>query len=440
MTLARRIAPVSRVTRLPLVFSILAVVIAAGYASAQPPQPAERVTFTEAVSRAIERNPNSAIAAAGILRAEALLTQAQSASRLQVNALVTTTTLNRSVKFEDSTVTPMNQVAGTLDVRLPLYAPVQWARRAQAEDAKNVAELSSDNVRRQTALATADAYLTILAMRRVAEGNIRARDTAREHYELARQLEAQGAGSRLNLLRAQQELSVDEVLVEGALLAAYRAQEGLGVLLVSDGPVDAAEDPAFAPPPEGADVTPPPPGLLLQRSDLKLFSAEQSAAQRVLDDSRKDRYPYLEGILQGQSVYPSQFFSDANSARLLFQLSIPLFDSGQRAGLKAERQAALNVTTATLAGATTQASSEVRAARVAVDSATRAVTSARAGAGQAQQVVDITNISFRAGGSTNIEVIDAVRRGRDSDTAVAVAEDTLRRAQLDLLAALGLFP
>jgi len=439
MTLARRIVRVSRVTRLPLFISSLAV-IAAGHASAQPPQPAERVTFTEAVSRAIERNPNSAIAAAGILRAEALLTQAQSASRLQVNALVTTTTLNRSVKFEDSTVTPMNQVAGTLDVRLPLYAPVQWARRAQAEDAKNVAELSSDNVRRQTALATADAYLTILAMRRVAEGNIRARDTAREHYELARQLEAQGAGSRLNLLRAQQELSVDEVLVEGALLAVYRAQEGLGVLLVSDGPVDAAEDPAFAPPPEGADVTPPPPGLLLQRSDLKLFSAEQSAAQRVLDDSRKDRYPYLEGILQGQSVYPSQFFSDANSARLLFQLSIPLFDSGQRAGLKVERQAALNVTTATLAGATTQASSEVRAARVAVDSATRAVTSARAGADQAQQVVDITNISFRAGGSTNIEVIDAVRRGRDSDTAVAVAEDTLRRAQLDLLAALGLFP
>ena len=100
----------------------------------------------------------------------------------------------------------------------------------------------------------------------------------------------------------------------------------------------------------------------------------------------------------------------------------------------------MNVATATLSGATTQASSEVRAARVAVDSSSRAVTSARAAADQAQQVVDITNISFRAGGATNIEVIDAERRGRDSDTAVAVAEDALRRARLDLLAALGLFP
>jgi len=439
MTLGRPIACPTRFTCLPLVVAAVVLVGCAVRASAQPPQPSERVTFPEAVARAIERNPNSAIAAAGILRADALLTQAQSASRLQVNATVTTTTLNRSVKFEDSTVTPMNQVAGTVDVRLPLYAPVQWARRAQAEDQKNVAELSAQNVRRQTALATADAYLTILAMRRVAEGNLRARDTAREHFELARQLEEQGAGSRLNMLRAQQELSVDEVLVEGADLAVYRAQEALGVLLVADGPVDAAEEPVFALP-EGANVTPAPSGLLLSRSDLKLFSAEQGAAQRVLDDSRKDRHPYLEGILQGQSVYPSQFFSDANSARLLFQLSIPLFDSGQRAGLKAERLAAVNVAAATVAGATTLASSEVRAARVAVDSATRAVVSARAGSEQAQQVVDITNISFRAGGSTNIEVIDAVRRGRDTDTAVAVAEDTLRRAQLDLLAALGLFP
>ena len=70
----------------------------------------------------------------------------------------------------------------------------------------------ADNVRRQTALAAADAYLTILARRRLVEGNIRARDTAREHFDLAREFEAQGAGSRLNMLRAQQELSADEVL------------------------------------------------------------------------------------------------------------------------------------------------------------------------------------------------------------------------------------
>jgi outer membrane protein TolC len=68
------------------------------------------------------------------------------------------------------------------------------------------------------------------------------------------------------------------------------------------------------------------------------------------------------------------------------------------------------------------------------------LANARAAADQAQQVVNIVNVSFRAGASTNIEVIDAERRARDADTASAVAEDTLRRARLELLTALGRFP
>jgi outer membrane protein TolC len=59
---------------------------------------------------------------------------------------------------------------------------------------------------------------------------------------------------------------------------------------------------------------------------------------------------------------------------------------------------------------------------------------------QAQQVVNITNVSFRAGAATNIEVIDAERVARDNGLAVAIAEDQLRRARLELLNALGRFP
>ena len=95
---------------------------------------------------------------------------------------------------------------------------------------------------------------------------------------------------------------------------------------------------------------------------------------------------------------------------------------------------------ANLAGALSQASSQVRAAREAVASGERSLTSLRAAADQAQQVVTIVNVSFQAGGATNIEVIDAERSARDADTAVAAAEDTLRRARLDLLLALGRFP
>jgi len=95
---------------------------------------------------------------------------------------------------------------------------------------------------------------------------------------------------------------------------------------------------------------------------------------------------------------------------------------------------------ATLAGATREASAEVRAAREAVASNDRSLTSLRTAADRAHQVLDITNISFRAGAATNIEVIDAERSTRDADLGVAVAEDRLRRARLELLNALGRFP
>jgi len=75
-----------------------------------------------------------------------------------------------------------------------------------------------------------------------------------------------------------------------------------------------------------------------------------------------------------------------------------------------------------------------------VASIQRSLASIRAAADQAQQVVNIVNISFRAGAATNIEVIDAERRARDADTAVAIAEDAVRRARLELLTALGRFP
>lgn len=414
----------------------LGVAVTASLA-AQPPAPVERVTFQGAVTRAIERNPTSAVAAAAILRAEALLVETRAATRLQVNVNVTTTTLNRGVEFAGETVTPRNSILAVLDVRMPIFAAAQWARAAQARDSHHVAELNEADAHRQLALATADAYLTIIARRRAVEANVRARDVARVHFDLARELEQRGAGSHLNSLRAQQEFSSDEALVEAANLAVYRAQEALGVLLVLDGRADATDEPGFELP---VDVQMSDAALFQFRTDLKVFSAAQQAADRVLRDSSKDYWPSVAAIFQPQTTYPTSLFIPQNRWQFLLQAQVPIFDSGQRRGQRLERQSAFDISRANFAGAVTQARSEVRAAREAVASAVRGLASTRAAADQAQQVVNITNISFRAGGATNIEVVDAERRARDADLAVAVAEDVLRRARLELLTAAGRFP
>src|SRR5205085_3427319 len=125
---------------------------------------------------------------------------------------VTSTTLNKGVSFQGSTVTPQSQITGSLTLDQPIIAAAAWARRLQAADNRAVAELSVAETRRQVALATADAYLSVIAQRRVLDGNVRARDTARAHFDLATELEQRGTGTRLNSLRAQQQLSTDERL------------------------------------------------------------------------------------------------------------------------------------------------------------------------------------------------------------------------------------
>src|SRR3954471_11135333 len=269
---------------------------AAAQSPPAPPVPVIRVTFTDAIRRAQDNNPTVAAATAGILRAEGLVRQARAATLFQLSANVTTTTLNEGVEFAGQTVTPRNALTASLTAGMPILAAAAWARRAQAQDTRNVAELSVAETRRQIAFAAADAYLAILAQRRILDSALRARDVAKAHYDLARQLEQGGSGSRLNALRAQQQWSTDEGLLETGRLSLYRAQEALGVLIAADGPADAIDEPDFAVPPvlptapaarpaaiDEPDFAVPPaeedprPGGQPYRADLRLFAGQQQA-------------------------------------------------------------------------------------------------------------------------------------------------------------------
>jgi outer membrane protein TolC len=82
----------------------------------------------------------------------------------------------------------------------------------------------------------------------------------------------------------------------------------------------------------------------------------------------------------------------------------------------------------------------VRVARESLASFERALASAQLASDQANQVLDISTRAFEVGATTNLEVIDAQREARDTDTARALAEDAVRHARLNLLVALGRFP
>lgn len=421
-------------TRLALVVVFLA---AGGPARAQSaPAAAESVTFDEAIRRAIANNPTIQQASAGILRAEALLQQTRALSMPKVSATLSTNVIGPVQEFGGQSITPRTQLNGGLALAVPVLQPVQWAQRAQASDQVLVSRRAADDVRREIALATAQAYLAIITQKRVVELNERARDNAKAHFDYAGQRYEGGLGSRLNALRAEQQLSTDEARVEDARLAVHRAQEALGVLVAADGPVDAAGEPSFDAPP--AEATPA--ELASARTDLRLFTARESAARRVVHDSWREYLPSVNVLFAPQMLAPSGLFAPSRSYAFSFLASVPIFDLGERRGRARERQALLDSVRAERASAERQASSEVRTAREAVRSTERALERARTAAQQALEVVRITDIAFREGATTNIEVIDAQRQARDAETTATIAEDAVRRARLELLLATGRFP
>lgn len=415
---------------------ILAVGVAAWLplaAAAQAPA-IEVVTFEAAVQRAIASNLTVERASAAVLGAEALLAQARAAVRPTAGGTAVVTVLDGERGFSGNVVQPRTQLTLGGSVDVPVLAAAGWAARTQAADQVAIAGITVNDIRRQVGVAAAQAYLNIVTAKRQLEVNLRARDTAKAQLDYATARREGGVGSRLNEERAAQELAVNEELVERTQLQVALGQEALGRLLAADHPVDAAEAPALETPSADGEQ------WWLARTDIRLFDARLNAQQRVVDDSRLDWVPSVGASFQPQYITPSGLFQPSGTWRALLSANVPLFDSGQRRAVRARRTADLNLFKVDRRDAELSAKSEVRIARATIDAEARALTRSREAASHAAEVLRITDVAFRAGATTNIELVDAQRRARDAESAVASAEDRARSARLALLVALGRFP
>lgn len=412
---------------------------AAGAQPATPPQASpidiERLSFDEAVTRAIDKNTNVAQAAQAILQAEALLQQARVVYKPTAGAAVSLTILDNERGFDEFVTQPRTQGTFAGSVSYPILSASRWAAATQARDQVELARLSAADIRRQIATATGQAFLSIINEQRQVVVNQVALENAQAHVDYARSRLEAGAGSKLNELRASQELATDSVLLEASRLALRRSQEALAVLLAADTPIDAVSEPAFEVPAAPGDES-----WLTERADVQLFSASVTAADRVVRDSWKDWVPTATAAWQPQWIHPAGLFAPSRTWQAVIGVDVPLFDGGERRAVKRQRQIARETLQLQLDDLRLRARSEMRTAQAAVESTERAVGNARLAAQHAADVVRITDVAFRAGATTNLEVIDAQRAARDADTAAAQAEDQVRRARLDLLVALGLFP
>jgi outer membrane protein TolC len=419
--------------------SLLAVVTVAGVAKAQAaPAELERLTFAQAIQRALVRSVNTVVAVEEIQRAEARIREARAGSFPTLTGTGTYTRLDGDRPlFQGRPIAPINQLSANLTLAVPIIVPQKWAQWSHASSDAKVARASSDDVRRLTAITTARAYLTVISQKRVVDITARALKTAKAHYDFAHTRLLGGVGNRVDDVRAEQEMVADQAQIEVAYAGLARAREALGVLLGDQGPLDTFDEVNLAEAPALPNALEE---ATSRRPDIKASKERLDAADQVKKDSYTDYLPFLIGTFQPFYQNPATLTLPTTGWQAQLVLTVPFYDGGLRYGLSDERESLSAEARAQYESLLRQARSDVRVAFESVKRAEASLLASVNAARLAKDALDLANIAYRAGATTNIEVIDAESRARIAETAAVIAEDVARQARIDLLAASGRFP
>ena len=411
----------------------ITIAVAAGPAAGPAAPAPERVTFDEAVRRALARAPNAVIAAEEIARVDGLLTQARAGSLPALGAAGAYTVIDHARTIPGRVTQSREQWQGAATLAVPIVAPSRWATWVTARRVLDATRIAADDVRRQVALAAGRAYLGVLASLRATEVSRSAVDLARARLDFARARLKGGVGNALDEARAQQVLASSEAQLESAETGLARAREALGVATGSEGPLDAADEPQLTAPS-------PPESPEERRPDVAAARARLEAAAAAARYSWADWLPSLLATAQGTLTDPALAPTPPSGWQVQLVLSLPIFEGGFRVGQLREREALQREASTALEATLRQARSEVRVSAEAVQHQEAAFGAARRASEQARTVLTLTSRAYEAGATNSLDLTTAQQQSRDADLAMVISEDAVRNARLDLLAAIGLFP
>ena len=409
---------------------VLAGAVAGDDALAQEPT---RMTMDEAIRRALDQNPTFLVARDEIRRAQALVEEARAQSLPTLYGAGTYLRLDHDRTFSGVVTQPKSQVNLAATLAVPLVNPRAWAQWSHAGDNVDVAQANALDTRRTLGVATGHAYLEVFAQKRLLEANIRARDTAKAHFDFAR-LALRG-GRRQPARRGPRGAAVvDRRDLRPVVVAAVeRAEEALSVLLGLDAPVDAPRSPPAEPPP------------LIDAIDERDEDARRRRRRRAPPGGGRPRHarrwtdysPYVRPSSRPSTRTrrprrrrPAGEADRADDSVLRRRPPLRTGEGAQRPRRQARPTARGDAATGEV---------DVRAA---FETLRRADSRSRRRATRRprREALKLANLAYSAGATTNLEVIDAEQTARDAEIQAEVASDSARQARLDMLAAVGRFP
>jgi len=328
-------------------------------------------------------------------------------------------------------------VAGTysaaLTVTQPLLALRAWHAMGTAELNQEIARMNVDAKKRTIALAVSTNIMAVVAAERSAEISRVGLRNALERSQLTKRRAELGAANSLDVLRTDQDTAAAVALVISSDESLRKTRESLGISLGQSQPVGVAKGISLNDLQRAAQHDCPTAPSLDERADLRAARGQVDVQRRGVRDVWLQFAPTVN-LVSRMDVSSELYASQKHEAwSISGVLSIPLWEGGARYGLLRDAQAQQHQAEQRLELARRTATVEIAQAQRLVQVTEQARAVAEQSRDLAKESERLARISFQVGKTTSFELIDAGRKLREAELALAVKEFEEVQARLAAL-------
>jgi outer membrane protein TolC len=306
------------------------------------------------------------------------------------------------------------------------------------------AKYDADDRRRLVLAAVADSILSVVTAERLSEINRVGLRSSLERLELTQRRARLGTGTKLDIVRAEQDATLARTQLIAGDQGLLQAREALGLALGSSE--------AYGVPPtisinevEQSLKNLCAPGKTDQRADVMAASTDVEIAERQVREAKLGWAPTaeiatsLEAFARTQTSSAAGLDVTSDQRQLAWSirgvLTIPIWDGGSRYGEIRSAKAVAEQQKARLDATRRTAEIEVVQAMRTVAAAEQARVLAEKGRDLARETSRLSQIAFEAGTATSFELVEAGRAERQAELDLAVREFELIQAKLSALLA-----
>ncbi len=431
-----------------------------------PPAPRLIATWEETLELIRTRSTDLRTAYDEILRAEGQVRTALAATLLTVNATATYQHLlagssnliptsagtipglsaMESEAFEKALagigVAPTDQMILGATATQPIIAFEAWHNYGITKLNVDAARLSYEDMKRTIALSVANDLIAVITAERVAELNRVGTRSALERLDLARRKNNLGGATRLDVIRAQQDVETARATLVTGDESLREAREALGLALGLPNEVGVTRDLNLDGLVKDALDTCKEADSVEDRADVAAARTRLLVAKRKVDDVYYLFLPTVsaQSTASWDAPIPSSAASTVSSWNIGAVLTVPLWDGGVRYGSLRQTRALEDEALQTLESTRRQALIQVAQARRSVNVAEASEMVAKNARVLAAENDRLTRTGYIEGQGTSLELVTAAAALREAEITLALRQFDLVKARVTAILALANCP